>query len=52
MNRLFTMGAAASVFGVMVVAGVSAHLKQGFFVQNHGYEYTLILGVAGLSAAC
>jgi putative oxidoreductase len=48
---LATPGAAAIVFGVMVVAGVSAHLKQGFFVQNHGYEYTLILGVAGLSAA-
>jgi putative oxidoreductase len=34
----------------MVVAGAS-HLKQGFFLQNHGYEYTLILGVAALSLA-
>jgi putative oxidoreductase len=48
---LATPAAAALVFAVMVVAGVSAHLKQGFFVQNRGYEYTLMLGVAGLSAA-
>lgn len=48
---LATPAAAALVFAVMVVAGVSAHLKQGFFLQNHGYEYTLILGLAGLSVA-
>ncbi len=43
--------AAAVVFAVMLVAAVSAHLKQGFFVTSGGYEYTLVLGVAGLTAA-
>ncbi len=43
--------AAALVFSVMLVAAVSAHVKQGFFVTSGGYEYTLVLGVAGLTAA-
>jgi len=30
----------------MIVAGVSAHAKKGFFAHNGGYEYTLILGIA------
>lgn len=47
---LLTPLAASMVFGVMLVAGVSAHLKAGFFLQK-GYEYTLVLGLAGLSVA-
>jgi putative oxidoreductase len=43
--------AATVSFSVMIVAGVSAHLKGGFFLQNHGYEYTLVLGLAALSLA-
>jgi putative oxidoreductase len=43
--------AAAVVFAVMLVAGVSAHIKQGFFLTSGGYEYTLVLGVAGLTLA-
>jgi putative oxidoreductase len=43
--------AAALVFSVMLVAAVSAHIKQGFFMTSGGYEYTLVLGVAGLTAA-
>jgi putative oxidoreductase len=43
--------AAMLVFSVMLVAGVSAHGKQGFFISSGGYEYTLVLGVAGLTAA-
>jgi putative oxidoreductase len=43
--------AAAGVFAVMLVAGVSAHAKQGFFITSGGYEYTLVLGVAGLAVA-
>ena len=35
----------------MIVAAVSAHLPRGFFAQNGGYEYPLILGVAGLTLA-
>jgi putative oxidoreductase len=42
--------AAALVFSVMRVPAVSAHVKQGFFVTSSGYEYTLVLGVAGLTA--
>jgi putative oxidoreductase len=33
------------------VAAVSAHIKQGFFMSSGGYEYTLVLGVAGLTVA-
>src|SRR5947208_30965 len=44
---LFTPVAAAVVFAVMLVAGVSVHLKKGFFLASGGYEYTLVLGVAG-----
>jgi putative oxidoreductase len=43
--------AAAGVFAVMLVAGVSAHVKQGFFMTSGGYEYTLVLGLAGLAVA-
>ena len=46
-----TPAAAALVFSVMLVAAVSAHAKQGFFAHNGGYEYPLVLGVAGLAAA-
>ena len=43
--------AATIVFAVMLVAGVSAHIKKGFFLATGGYEYTLVLGVAGLAVA-
>ena len=48
---LLTPVAAAVVFSVMLVAAVSAHVKQGFFLTSGGYEYTLVLGVAGLTVA-
>jgi putative oxidoreductase len=48
---LLTPVAAAVVLSVMFVAGVSAHVKQGFFMTSGGYEYTLVLGVAGLTVA-
>jgi putative oxidoreductase len=48
---LLTPVAAALVFSVMLVAAVTVHIKEGFFAQNGGYEYTLVLGVAALSAA-
>lgn len=48
---LMTPAAAAAIFAVMLVAGFSAHLKQGFFLQKGGYEYTLVLGLAALSIA-
>ena len=43
--------AATIVFAVMLVAGVSVHSKKGFFLATGGYEYTLVLGVAGLAVA-
>src|SRR5258708_40278952 len=46
---LFTPVAAALVFSAMLVAGVSVHIKQGFFVTSGGDEYTLVLGVSGLT---
>ena len=40
---LFTPAAAAAVRHVMLVAGVSAHFRQGFFITNGGCEHTLLL---------
>src|SRR5258706_10489493 len=48
---LLTPVAAAMVFSVMLVAAVSVHIKQGFFVTSGGYEYTMVLGVVGLAVA-
>ena len=48
---LATPVAAALIVAVMIVAAVSAHLKQGFFNHNQGYEYTLILAIAAVSLA-
>ena len=48
---LFTPIAAAVVFSVMLVAAVSVHVKQGFFLTSGGYEYTFVLGLAGLTVA-
>jgi putative oxidoreductase len=47
---LFTPIGAALICSVMLVA-VTVHIKNGFFAQNGGYEYTLVLGVAALSVA-
>jgi len=38
--------AAALIFSVMLVGAVTVHIQKGFFAQNGGYEYTLVLGVA------
>lgn len=48
---LFTPLAAAVAVAVMLVAGVRAHRPSGFFVQNGGFEYVLVLGATGLSLA-
>jgi len=47
---LFTPIGAAVICSVMLVA-LAVHFKQGFFAQNGGYEYTIVLGVAALSVA-
>ena len=48
---LATPLAAAVIVAVMTVATVSVHLKQGFFNQNQGYEYTVLLALAAVSIA-
>jgi putative oxidoreductase len=48
---LLTPLAAAVVLSVMFVAAVSVHVKQGFFLTSGGYEYTMVLGIAGLTLA-
>ena len=48
---LFTPIGAAIVLSVMLVAAVSVHVKQGFFITSGGFEYNLVLGVAGLVVA-
>ena len=48
---LLTPLAAALVASVMLVAALTVHVKQGFFVTGGGYEYNLVLGVAAVSLA-
>jgi putative oxidoreductase len=44
---LLTPLAAAIVGSVMIVAAMAVHVKKGFFATNGGFEYNLVLGVAG-----
>ena len=46
-----TPAAVAVVFSVMLVAAVSAHVKNGFFITSGGYEYSLVLDIAALTVA-
>lgn len=39
---------AAGVFGAMAMATFKTHWKNGFFLQNHGYEYSLTLMVTSI----
>ncbi|HWB29217.1 MAG TPA: DoxX family protein [Vicinamibacterales bacterium] len=48
---LATPLAAAIVFAVMLVAAISVHAPQGFFITRGGFEYTFVLGATGLSLA-
>ncbi|MGW1028974.1 DoxX family protein [Streptomyces sp. NPDC002577] len=43
--------ACAAVISVMLVAGLLAHRRNGFFVFKDGYEYVLVLAVASLALA-
>lgn len=47
---LFTPIGAALICSVMLVA-MAVNIKKGFFAQNGGYEYALVLGVVALSVA-
>jgi putative oxidoreductase len=48
---LATPLACAAVISVMLIAGLLAHRKNGFFVFRDGYEYVLLLSVAALALA-
>ncbi|KKD09166.1 DoxX family protein [Streptomyces sp. WM6386] len=48
---LFTPLACAAVVSVMLVAGLLAHRRNGFFVFKEGYEYVLTLAVVALALA-
>jgi putative oxidoreductase len=50
-SGLATSLSAAIIFAVMIVAAFSAHIKQGFFITDGGFEYTFVLSVAALSVA-
>jgi putative oxidoreductase len=42
---LLTPLAAAFVVGAMVIAGVTTHRRNGFFIFKDGYEYVLMISV-------
>ena len=48
---LFTPAAAAVAVSVMLVAGLSVHWQNGFFVTKGGFEYTFILASAAAGLA-
>ncbi|HEY5855256.1 MAG TPA: DoxX family protein [Aldersonia sp.] len=48
---LFTPFACAAVVSVMLVAGLLAHRRNGFFVFREGYEYVLVLAVVAVALA-
>jgi len=48
---LLTPLAAGALIGVSVVAGLTAHARNGFFVFKDGYEYVLLLAVVCLAVA-
>jgi putative oxidoreductase len=48
---LGTVIGATLAASIMIVAAVTAHVKNGFFITSGGYEYNVVLGVAALSLA-
>lgn len=46
---LLTRLAALGIFCVMAVAVFQVHLANGFFAENHGFEYPMALGFIALS---
>jgi putative oxidoreductase len=48
---LFSPLAAAMIIAVMLVASVTVHFANGFFVQKGGYEYNLTLAAGALALA-
>jgi len=48
---VFTPFAAALVVATMVVAMLGVHVEKGFFSQNGGYEYALLIALSALGIA-
>jgi putative oxidoreductase len=48
---LVTPFPAAAIMSMMLVGAVSVHVKNGFFAQNGGYEYALLVAVVALALA-
>jgi putative oxidoreductase len=48
---LLTPLACAAIISVMLIAGLLAHRRNGFFVFRDGYEYVLVLSVTSLALA-
>jgi putative oxidoreductase len=50
---LLTPFAAGGIIGVMTVAGITAHMRNGFFIfrPGEGYEYVMVLAVAAFAIA-
>lgn len=48
---LFTRGAAAFLCALILIAAVKVHLKNGFFLQNGGVEYTFIIASVCIALA-
>ncbi|SHN17521.1 DoxX family protein [Cryptosporangium aurantiacum] len=48
---LLTSLACAAAIGPMVVAGIAAHRRNGFFVFRDGWEYVLVLAVVSAAVA-
>jgi putative oxidoreductase len=48
---LLTPVAGALILALMLVAALAVHAKGGFFLTSGGYEYNLVLAVAGISLA-
>lgn len=46
---LFTRIGALALVGVMTVAFVKVHMRNGFFDPPAGFEYVMVLGVAALA---
>jgi putative oxidoreductase len=49
---LLTPLAGAGIVGIMAVAGIVVHRKNGFFITKEGYEYVLVIALVatGISA--
>jgi putative oxidoreductase len=48
---LLTPLAAAITMSIMIVAAVTVHLPNGFFITSNGFEYNLVFGISAWTLA-